>query len=191
MYNCPYCGKAIIISLQAEIKLKKKETEMEKFNGLSPLIDFDDSKGIVHFNSRKDTKIDKIVIHSTGSEKADRDSVVSWFRDPASKVSSHYLITNTGKICGLVLEANRAWHCGNGNSASIGIEVSGACGLKQYKEAQMLPLAKLIKDIRSRYGNIPIITHADVDPVRKGDDPFKPEYKLNAIKEIEALIATL
>ena len=154
MYNCPYCNKEIEID---KITFKKKVEQVlniddkpKEFNGFSPLIDFDDSKGIVHFNDRNGAKIDKIVIHSTGSEKADRDSVVSWFRDKSSKVSAHYLITNAGKICGLVLEKFRAWHATSANSNSIGIEVSGECGLKQYKEAQLLPLAKLIKDIRSR-----------------------------------------
>lgn len=165
---------------------------MDKFNGFSTLIDFDDSKTIKNFSARKEgSKIEKIVLHSTGSEKAGRTSVVNWFSESEAQASAHYLITSDGKICGLVREEKKAWHATSANSTSIGIEVQGNCGLKQYKEAQMLPLAKLIKDIRSRYGNIPIITHADVDPVRKGDDPFIPSYKLNSIKEIEALIATL
>ncbi len=198
-YNCPYCNKPIIISLDAKIELKKKETNMvlniddkpKEFNGFSPLIDFDDSKNITNFNDRKGTKIDKIVIHSTGEEKAGRDSVVSWFSNKSSQVSAHYLITSDGKICGLVIEPKRAWHATTANSSSIGIEIQGPCGLKQYKEAQLLPLAKLIKDIRSRYGNIPIITHADVDPVRKAGDPFDKKYRDEAITEIEKMISEL
>lgn len=193
--NCPFCNKELEIE---GISFKKKvesvlniDDKPKEFNGFSPLIDFDDSKGIVHFNDRNGAKIDKIVIHSTGSEKADRDSVVSWFRDKSSKVSAHYLITNAGKICGLVREDKRAWHATTANSSSIGIEVAGACGLRKYKDAQLLPLAKLIKDIRSRYGDIPIITHADVDPVRKGDDPFMKEYKIQAIIDLEKLIKSL
>jgi len=197
-----YDDKLSILHREIEIDkitIKKKVEQVlniddkpKEFNGFSPLIDFDDSKGIVHFNSRPDgQKIDKIVIHSTGSEKADRDSVVSWFRDKSSKVSAHYLITNAGKICGLVSEKMRAWHATSANSSSIGIECAGACGLKQYKEAQLIPLAKLIKDIRSRYGNIPIITHADVDPVRKAGDPFDKKYRDAAIAEIEKIIEGL
>jgi len=191
MPTCPYCGHQLIVSLQAEIKLKKKEDFMEK-TGFSPLIDFNDSGTIKNFSDRKTgSKIEKIVLHSTGSEKAGRSSVVNWFSNASAQASAHYLITSDGKICGLVREEKKAWHATTANSTSIGIEVQGECGLKQYKESQMLPLAKLIKDIRSRHGNIPIITHADVDPDRKGDDPFKPQHKDAAIKEIEALIATL
>jgi len=194
--SCPYCKKELEIE---GISFKKKvesvlniDDKPKEFNGFSPLIDFDDSKGINHFNSRPEgQKIECIVIHSTGSEKADRDSVISWFRNPSSKVSSHYLITNAGLTIGCVLESKRAWHATSANSKSIGIEVAGNCGLKQYKEAQLLPLAKLIKDIRSRYGNIPIITHADVDPVRKAGDPFDKKYRDQAIAEIEKIISEL
>ena len=164
----------------------------KEFNGFSPLIDFDDSKNIKNFSERKaGSKIEKIVIHSTGMEKAGRSSVVSWFSNPEAQASAHYLITSDGKICGLVSEIKKAWHATSANSTSIGLELQGPCGLKQYKEAQLLPLAKLIKDIRSRYGNIPIITHADVDPVRKAGDPFEKKYRDEAIAEIEKIISEL
>ena len=192
MINCPYCNKEIEVTFKKKVdNMLNIDDKPKEFNGFSSLIDYDDSKGIVHFNDRNGIKIDKIVIHSTGSEKADRDSVVSWFRDKSSKVSAHYLITNAGKICGLVLETKRAWHATTANSSSIGIETAGSCGLKQYKPQQVEAIAKLIKDIRSRYGNIPIITHADVDPVRKAGDPFDKKYRDAAIAEIEKMISEL
>lgn len=198
-HNCPYCNNELIISFDAKIQLKKKEIAMlnidgnkpKEFNGFSPLIDFDDSKGITNFNDRKGTKIDKIVIHSTGEEKAGRSSVVNWFSNKSSQVSAHYLVTSDGKICGLVHEDKRAWHATTANSSSIGIENQGPCGLKQLKPEQLKALVRLILDIRSRYGNIPILTHADIDPIRKSDDPFKPEYKKQSIAEIESKIKEL
>jgi len=193
--KCPHCNNDIVIDTivlkKAVAPVLKIDDKPKEFNGFSPLIDFDDSKNITNYNDRKGTKIDKIVIHSTGSNKAGRDSVVSWFSNKSSQVSAHYFISQDGKLSGLVKENLRAWHATTANSSSIGIECHGGCGLKQYTPEQVQTIAKLIKDIRSRYGNIPIITHADVDPVRKAGDPFDKKYRDEAIAEIEKIISEL
>lgn len=47
----------------------------------------------------------------------------TWFKNPKSKVSAHYLVSKKGDICCMVKEQNfAAWHVKNFNSCSIGIE---------------------------------------------------------------------
>jgi hypothetical protein len=63
-----------------------------------------------------------IVVHTTqGSFKG----AVSWFENPASKVSAHYTISKTGEIVQSVKEQDIAWHVGSQNSYTIGIEHEG------------------------------------------------------------------
>lgn len=60
-----------------------------------------------------------IVLHAmSGSFQGSK----TWFLNPASKVSAHYLISKKGEILQMVDEANTAWHCYGLNSKSIGIE---------------------------------------------------------------------
>ena len=98
--------------------------------------------------------------------------------DPASEVSSHYLISRTGDVTRLVPEDLRAWHAGAGqwggrgdvNSRSIGIELDND-GASPFAEPQMQALEDLISAIMARW-NIPaegIIGHSDMAPERKSD----------------------
>lgn len=167
------------------LKVDYYDMIMEDTMPISNTIDKSYVGDITNHGSRKGTPIDKIVLHSTGSDKAGESSVVNWFKNPSSQVSAHYLITEDGRIIGLVDEDRRAWHAGKANSSSIGIEVQGRTGIKQYNDAQKTALSKLIADIRNRYGNLPLTTHSDFDKVNKGDDPFLPAYRTQALGELE------
>ena len=63
---------------------------------------------------------------------ADGPAALARLCDPASDLSCHYVVEETGHVLQLVAEARRAWHAGRSswagetdmNSASIGIEIA-------------------------------------------------------------------
>jgi len=124
--------------------------------------------------------ISMVVLHYT--EMADADAALTKMRDPTSKVSAHYLITEDGEVIRLVDEAKRAWHAGlsfwrgirDVNSASIGIELDHPGHLNGYRpfaDAQFEALVPLLHRIVGAH-NIPrtnVLGHSDVAPRRKID----------------------
>jgi len=76
-----------------------------------------------NFSSRKDVKLDTIVVHYTASRNL--DGSVEWFKRSSSQVSSHYLIGKEGEIVQMVSDGDKAWHARKYNSRSIGIEHVG------------------------------------------------------------------
>ncbi|MFN7901570.1 MAG: N-acetylmuramoyl-L-alanine amidase [Holosporales bacterium] len=121
-----------------------------------------------------------LVLHYTGMPSG--VEALARLRDPASKVSAHYLIDDEGTIHGLVAEDRRAWHAGVGfwrgvtdiNSASIGIELVNpghTWGYRPFPSGQIEALLELLQDITQRH-TIPahhIIAHSDLAPARKQD----------------------
>ena len=68
--------------------------------------------------------IDAIVIHTTdGSTSA--AGTISWFQNPNSNVSGHYIIDHEGDFFQMVALNKRAWHATYYNGRSIGIEIAG------------------------------------------------------------------
>lgn len=128
--------------------------------------------------------IDLIILHSTVGTF---ESSLDWLRSPASKVSTHYLISREGRICRLVREAEQAQHAGvsfwrgrtNLNRHSIGIELANRTGMKgfegqePYTAAQIAACVWLLRDICARRDIIPsratIVSHKDIAPRRKHD----------------------
>ncbi|WP_293899101.1 N-acetylmuramoyl-L-alanine amidase [Phenylobacterium sp.] len=113
----------------------------------------------------------------TGAEALDR------LRDPAAKVSSHYLVEEDGRVFRLVAEERRAWHAGvsywrgrrNLNGESIGVEIVNPgheFGYRPFPDAQVEAVTALVADIRTRWSieDRDIVGHSDVAPARK-DDP--------------------
>lgn len=128
--------------------------------------------------------IDLIVVHSSVGTF---DSSLNWLRNPASKVSSHYLVRDDGYIVRLVPEELMAYHAGVSfwqgrsylNRYSIGIEIANRNGMKgfngfdQYESEQLGGVAELIADICQRRrispNRITIPSHQDIAPGRKFD----------------------
>ena len=121
-----------------------------------------------------------IVLHYTGMESG--QAAIDRLRDPAAKVSAHYLVDEDGTILRLVDEGKRAWHAGRSqwrgvtdvNSASIGVEIVNPgheWGYRPFPDAQMSALIPLVADIKDRHaitrGNV--VGHSDVAPARKQD----------------------
>jgi N-acetylmuramoyl-L-alanine amidase/Carboxypeptidase regulatory-like domain len=100
---------------------------------------------------------------------------ISWFQDPKSGVSSHYVVSTNGDVTQMVQEQDTAYHVGHGiSSVSIGIEHEGfvAEPSKWFTDAMYTGSAKLVQDIAKRWG-IPldrchILGHNEVP------DPNKP-----------------
>lgn len=132
-----------------------------------------------NFDERR-LPIDSIIVHYTDMVTA--EEALAWLSNPFSKVSSHYLIGENGKVYQLVDEDKRAWHAGESfwqgytdlNSCSIGIELANpghTHGYVPFPEAQIEALLRLCEDIRTRWDIPParILGHSDVAPQRKQD----------------------
>ncbi|MES2337561.1 MAG: N-acetylmuramoyl-L-alanine amidase [Pseudomonadota bacterium] len=124
--------------------------------------------------------ISAIVLHYTGMESA--EAALERLRDPAAKVSSHYLVFEDGTVHRMVAEDKRAWHAGRShwrglndlNSASVGIEIVNPgheYKYVPYPEAQIDAVVRLVHEIKDRYeitrGNV--VGHSDIAPARKRD----------------------
>lgn len=120
---------------------------------------------------------DLIVIHGSAGDSAAGD--LSWIRNPASKVSYHYLVGRNGNVYRLVPESRRAWHAGvsswqgrpDTNDYSIGISLSNRGPGEPFTPEQYTALIALTRDVMARW-NIPqsrIVGHLDVAPGRKFD----------------------
>lgn len=121
-----------------------------------------------------------IVLHYTGMQ--DAQGAIDRLRDPAAKVSAHYLVAEDGTILRMVAEDKRAWHAGKArwrgiedvNSASIGIEIVNPgheFGYPPFPEQQIDALLPLVAEIKERHGITRgnIVGHSDVAPTRKQD----------------------
>jgi len=112
---------------------------------------------------------------------------------PEFEVSSHYLISEQGKIYQLVDEVHRAWHAGSGNwrglsdinSRSIGIELTNL-GNTPYSLTQMASLIELMKEIIRKWGIAKenVIGHSDMAPTRKKDPGKKFDWRLLALEDL-------
>lgn len=133
-----------------------------------------------NFNSRKGIRPSLVVLHYTGMESA--AAARARLCDPASQVSSHYLVSESGEVDALVPEEMRAWHAGAGswagagrlNARSIGIELAHGghdAVTRAYPDVQVTALTVLLQGIIERWSLPPeaVVGHSDVAPCRKRD----------------------
>lgn len=124
--------------------------------------------------------VDMLILHYTGMKTG--QEALELLCEPESKVSSHYLVEEDGRIFQLVDENRRAQHAGvsfwhgerDTNSRSIGIEVVNPgheWGYRSFASAQIDALIGLSKQILSRHAiaNKFVLGHSDVAPDRKID----------------------
>ncbi len=124
--------------------------------------------------------VSMIVLHYTGMRTF--EEALARLRDPAAKVSAHYLVAEDGTVLRLVDEDRRAWHAGRShwrevadiNSASVGIEIVNPghdWGYRPYPDEQIAALIPLVAEIKERHaitrGNV--VGHSDIAPTRKRD----------------------
>ncbi|GAB6051593.1 N-acetylmuramoyl-L-alanine amidase [Magnetospira thiophila] len=131
-------------------------------------------------DSRDGAVVDMLILHYTGMHSG--EGALARLCDPASQVSAHYLIDESGQVHWLVSEGRRAWHAGvaqwrghdNINARSIGIELVNPgheLGYRPFTVPQMMALISLCHRIL-RHHPIPprnIVGHSDVAPRRKQD----------------------
>lgn len=121
-----------------------------------------------------------LLLHYTGMPTA--EAAIARLRDPAAKVSSHYVVDEDGTIFRLVDEVRRAHHAGvsswagatDVNSASIGVEVVNPGhehGYRAFPDAQIAAVIALGRATVARWAIPPqrVLAHADVAPDRKQD----------------------
>lgn len=136
----------------------------------SPSPNFDERAGPVSM----------IVLHYTGMATA--AAALDRLRDPAAKVSAHYLVDEDGTVHALVDEDKRAWHAGVAhwrgvtdiNSCSVGIELVNPgheFGYRGFPAAQLDVLVPLLAQVKERHGVTRgnVVGHSDIAPTRKRD----------------------
>lgn len=124
--------------------------------------------------------VDTLVLHYTGMRSG--AEAIARLRDPAARVSSHYVVEEDGAVFRLVAEERRAWHAGVShwrghtllNARSIGIEIVNPgheFGYRPFPALQMGAVAELCRGILARHA-IParnVVAHSDISPDRKED----------------------
>ncbi|MEL6363634.1 MAG: N-acetylmuramoyl-L-alanine amidase [Pseudomonadota bacterium] len=134
-----------------------------------------------NFDDRQGRPVEYVVLHYTGM-KTGADALER-LRDPAAKVSAHYMIEEDGRLFRLVPDGKRAWHAGvsywrgerDMNAVSIGIELVNPgheFGYRPFPERQIDRLVGLLKDLFARHPRLTperVIGHSDVAPARKTD----------------------
>jgi N-acetylmuramoyl-L-alanine amidase len=121
-----------------------------------------------------------LVMHYTGMQSG--SAAIDWLADPASGVSSHYVVDEDGQVVCMVREESRAHHAGRSywrgitdvNSASIGIEIVNPgheWGYVPFPQAQMAAVARLSMELVKMYNIEPrnVVGHSDIAPARKSD----------------------
>lgn len=124
--------------------------------------------------------VDVLLLHYTGMLSG--EGALRWLCNPASKVSSHYLVFEDGRTVQLVEEDRRAWHAGRSywagetdiNARSVGIEIVNPghqFGYRPFPAGQIAAVIALCRGILSRHPIPPerVLAHSDVAPMRKED----------------------
>jgi N-acetylmuramoyl-L-alanine amidase len=132
---------------------------------------------------------DMIILHYTGMQFS--HEAVHRLCDVKARVSSHYVVLETGSIIQLVPENLRAWHAGvsswagdpDVNSRSVGIEVCNPghdFGYPDFPSRQIAATITLCRSIQTRNIIRPenVLAHSDVAPSRKQDPGEKFPWKL-------------
>ncbi|MDP1829594.1 MAG: N-acetylmuramoyl-L-alanine amidase [Archangium sp.] len=118
-----------------------------------------------HYSSGR-SSYEFVLIHTMQGSYA---GTKSWFQNPSSNVSSHYIVRSSdGEITQMVEHRNTAWHAQCYNGRSVGLEHEGFVQDpgRWYTDVMYRESAKLTKWIADRH-NIPknrahIIGHAEV-----------------------------
>ncbi|MEQ1508140.1 MAG: N-acetylmuramoyl-L-alanine amidase, partial [Myxococcota bacterium] len=142
-----------------------------------------------NYNSRSGAAVDFVIIHDCESSYS---GCWSWLANPASGVSAHYVVNESGsEVRALVDENNRAWHiaanyeCDNNdgvecwrdgtsmNSVSVGIEHAGYASQSSWPVGQIQRSAELTCGISQRHG-VPrdeyhIVGHGQLQPYNRTD----------------------
>lgn len=126
-----------------------------------------------NYYSRGGYGIKAVVLHITEGSSS---SAISWFKNPESNASAHYLVAEYGEVYQLVDEEFAAWHTGkvvrptwdgliegvNPNYYTIGVELALLNDRSMPTWRQWIAWARLVKDIKRRNFNIDIVNHNEI-----------------------------
>ena len=102
--------------------------------------------------SARTAAVSHVTVHTTQGSYA---GSISWFQNCSAGVSAHYVIRSSdGQVTQMVREADKAWHVGNSNGYTIGIEHEGyvANPSAWYTTAMYNASAALTRDILASRG---------------------------------------
>jgi hypothetical protein len=126
---------------------------------------------------QKIAPLDALVLHHTAMDED--ETCVSFFLDPASFVSSHFLVGRGGRLWQFVSLEHRAWHAGASylhgrsvlNRDSVGVEITGDGNRYPFTRAQVETIVRLVGVLTAQLGlEAPWIAgHQHVAPGRKPD----------------------
>ncbi len=107
-----------------------------------------------NYTASDSRKIDMVVIHTVEGTKT---GCISWFKNPKSQATAHYVVGFDGEVVQMVREKDIAWHAGNWdyNVRAVGIEHEGHAGKNEWTEAQLKASSELTAYLCRKYG-IPI-----------------------------------
>lgn len=150
------------------------------------------------YSSRNGHRIQAIILHHTGGKNS-----LGWLRGNSEGTSIHILIGKDGTTHRLVDDNMAAHHVGfsrvvlNGtlysknikgrdaNRPTLGIELENlGDGRDPYPEVQLRTAALWVAYWRSKYGDIPLLRHGDIDTMGKYDP--KGVYAPDVLRFIEA-----
>ena len=112
-----------------------------------------------NYSGRNGSQISAVTIHTVQGTYA---GAISWGLNCNAQVSYHYVVRSSdGQVTQMVLESNKAWHVGNENSYTVGIEHEGyVSNAAWYTPSLYQSSANLVKDItQSGYGINPKRTY--------------------------------
>lgn len=99
--------------------------------------------------SSRSQAIDTIVLHNTAGAF---NGSVDWLCNPQAKASAHLVVSRDGRTAQLVPFDRKAWHAGNANSRSIGIEIEAYNGATGMTAVQEKLVAQWVRWFRAEYG---------------------------------------
>lgn len=115
--------------------------------------------------------VSRIVLHDTFGPFEGTINIMRG-RVPNTRASAHYVINRDGAVYRLVDDANIAFHAGQNNADSIGVEMVNYPDREDYTPAQLNALIALLRDLTGRYRLNPdgIVTHGELEPDRRGNE---------------------
>ncbi|MCL7381939.1 peptidoglycan-binding protein [Streptomyces sp. 35G-GA-8] len=138
-----------------------------------------------NYAAGRSASISSVVMHVTQGSYA---GTISWFQNPSSKVSSHYVVRSSdGAITQMVRDSDTAYHARSANSSSLGIEHEGfVSDPSWFTDSMYRSSAALTKYLCDRYG-IPkdrahIVGHSEV-PGNDHTDPG-PNWNWNYFMQL-------
>ncbi len=106
-----------------------------------------------NYTASRSAAVSAVTIHTAQGSYA---GTISWFKNASARVSAHYVIRSSdGQVTQMVRDAHTAWHVGNQNSYTLGIEHEGYVNNSSwYTSAMYNASAALVRHFCAKYSAI-------------------------------------